>query len=263
MRQHWTCRGETPRRRRVDLTVPPEIVIEDASGLRRRLASELQTRAHIAIAARGRVLVGLPGGSTAEVFFPDLAKVQVDWSRSDFFWIDERAVPPDNPESNYALAARLLLTPAAVPASRIHRMRGEDPDLERAARMAEDELISIAGNPPHLDVALAGVGEDGHIASIFPGHGGADRRSLGGGDQPCVVPVYNSPKPPLRRLTLTMAVLSRTDRLILIGLGALKSHAISDALNVKGAESPAGELLRRSRSPLVLLDHEAGRELSR
>ncbi len=98
-----------------------------------------------------------------------LATLAVDWTHIEIFWIDERAVPPDHPDSNYALASRLLLVPARVPAARIHRMHGELPDLDQAARRAADELKSIAGDPPHLDLALVGVGEDGHVASIFPG----------------------------------------------------------------------------------------------
>ena len=80
--------------------------------------------------------MALPGGSVASAFFPKLAALAVDWTRIEIFWIDERAVPPDHPDSNFALASKLLLVPARVPGARIHRMYGELPDLEQAARRA-------------------------------------------------------------------------------------------------------------------------------
>ncbi|HKY20152.1 MAG TPA: 6-phosphogluconolactonase [Vicinamibacterales bacterium] len=227
----------------------PQIVIDELAGLQQRLAAELESGAREAIAARGRFVIALTGGSVAQTFFPALAHAAVDWTLTDFFWIDERAVPPDDPESNYALAATLWLIPARVPASRIHRMRGEDGDLDRAAQIASDELRVVAGNPPCLDLALLGVGEDGHVASIFA------RRSLGEGGQ-LVVAVYDSPKPPSRRLTLTMPVLSGARRVVIAALGRSKAAAIRDGL-AKDGVTPLAELLRRSQSTLLLLDRDA------
>jgi 6-phosphogluconolactonase len=241
--------------------VPPEIVIEDVAALRRRLAGEFESRAGRAIASRGRVTVALSGGSVAAAFFPALAETAVDWSRTDFFWIDERAVPPDHPESNYALAARLWLTPSGVPEARIHRMHGEDPDLERAARLAAEELIEGAGDPPSLDLALVGVGEDGHVASIFPGLEHQQGRAEALRDR-FVIPVYDSPKPPPRRLTLTVDVLSNVERIIVMALGSSKARAVSEALKGTTSETPVRELLRRARSPLLLLDRDAAAELA-
>ena len=196
----------------------------------------------------------------AKTFFPTLARVPVDWSRTDFFWIDERAVPPDDPESNFALASTLWLTPARVPASGIHRLRGEDPDLDSAARMASEELMAVAGNPPQLDLALVGVGEDGHIASIFPG---ARMHSGGTGPRPYPVAVIeDAPKPPPRRLTLTMPVLSASDGAVVVALGLSKAAAVRDALELKDCKTPFAELLRRSDSMLVLLDREAASGLT-
>ena len=189
----------------------PEIVIDGAEDLEVTLASTFEKLARITIAARRRFVVALPGGSVATTFFPTLSKIAVDWSSTDFFWIDERAVPPHDPDSNYALASRLWLAPARVPVERIHRMRGEEADLDLAARIAADELTAVAGNPPRLDVALVGVGEDGHIASIF-GHdvGRGTPGSPASARVPCVggAPLSArhrrlrlAPKPPARRLT--------------------------------------------------------------
>ena len=148
-------------------------VTDDVGVLQRAFAKEFTAQAAEVIARRGRFVVALPGGSVASTFLPVLAGLAVDWAHIDLFWIDERAVPPDHPDSNYGLASRLLLAPARVPPARIHRMQGELPELEQAARRASDELKSVAGDPPGLDLALVGVGEDGHVASIF---GGVSRR---------------------------------------------------------------------------------------
>ncbi|MSO56974.1 MAG: 6-phosphogluconolactonase [Acidobacteria bacterium] len=228
----------------------PEIFVAEPAGLQRRLGMELESRAGDAIAARGKFIIALTGGSVAKTFFPALANLDIDWSRTEFFWIDERAVPPDDPESNYALASTLWLTPARVPASNIHRLRGEDADLEKAAQIAADELMAVSGNPPCLDIALLGVGEDGHIASIFPGSDSAGARASP------VVPVYDAPKPPPRRLTLTMPVLSGAERVVIAALGQSKAAAVRDGLQLQGV-TPLAELMRRSRSSLVLLDRQA------
>jgi 6-phosphogluconolactonase len=141
-------------------------------------------------------------------------------------------------------------------------MQGELPDLDQAARRATDELKSIAGDPPHLDLAIVGVGDDGHVASIFP------RRPRTGTDvsidahsaraeQP-VIAVYDSPKPPPRRLTLTLSVLANASVVIVAAFGASKAEAISGALHGKDPSVPIAELLRRASSSLVLLDRDAG-----
>ena len=227
----------------------PRVVVDDAAELERAFAAEFEDRVIEAVAARGRCIVALPGGSVATRFFPAIARLDLDWTRIDTFWIDERAVPPDHPESNYGLAARLLLERVRVPAERIHRMRGELPDLERAAHQASDELRSIGGDPPRLDVALVGVGDDGHVASIFTD------------GQPCptpVIAVYDSPKPPSRRLTLTLSVLAGARRVIVAAFGSSKAEVMRDALENRAATTPVARLLRTAASSLVLLDREAG-----
>ena len=127
-----------------------ELVVGDRAQIQHTLVSDFQKAADAAIAARGAFLVVLSGGSIAPLFFPVLAPLPIDWSRIDIFWADERAVPPEHPDSNYGEAMRLWLTPAGVPASRIHRMHGEDPDLRHAAQAYGAALCRIAGEPPAL-----------------------------------------------------------------------------------------------------------------
>jgi 6-phosphogluconolactonase len=243
--------------------VKPRVVIDELPQLQITFAKEFEMQAAEVIARREKCIIALPGGSVASALFPTLATRAVDWTRIEIFWIDERAVPPDHPDSNVALASRLLLVPARVPAERIHRLHGELPDLDQAARRASDELKSVAGDPPHLDLAIVGVGEDGHVASLFNGLS-AEARSAkadGTGLQPCpqpVIAVYDSPKPPARRLTMTMSVLANAGLLIVAAFGASKAEAMRGALHASDVTTPVARLLRNAPSSLVLLDRAAG-----
>jgi 6-phosphogluconolactonase len=194
--------------------------------------------------------VALSGGSLASQFCPELARLSFDWSRTEFFWADERAVPPGDPDSNYAVADALWLTPAHVPAGNIHRMRGEDPDLEQVARDYAVELTQAAGTPPRLDLILLGVGPDGHVASLFPGH------RVAGEERRLVAMVDDSPKPPPRRLTLTLPVLANAGRVVIVALGREKAAAVRDGLERDGA-TPLAVLIQRARNVRCLLDEEA------
>src|SRR5436853_98462 len=100
-----------------------DVVIGDRGRLQREVSSGFARAAASALQERGRFTVALPGGSVATHFFPPLARLTLDWSRVHFFWVDERAVPPTDPDSNYALAAALWFDPASVPAESVHRMK--------------------------------------------------------------------------------------------------------------------------------------------
>ncbi len=240
----------------------PEILIGDRLLLEEVLAFEVEAEGRRALEARGRFTIALPGGSIASTFFPRLARVPLAWSEVDFFWVDERALPPTDPESNYALAYSLWLKPAGVPAERLHRMRAEDPDLQLAARAYSDELTKIAGTPPQLDFVLLGVGADGHIASLFPGFPGPSPAHPAHDEQRLVDVVEHSPKPPPRRLTLTLPVLSRAKRVFIVALGESKAAAIRDGVD-SGSELPLGALVRGSTHVRLLLDNAAASLLAR
>jgi 6-phosphogluconolactonase len=228
--------------------VNPIVVVDELPALQQRLAKEFLSRSVDAIARRDRFIVALPGGSVAQTFFPTLAVLSVDWTRTDVFWIDERAVPPDHPDSNYGLAEKLLLQRAGVPSTRVHRMHGESIDLDEAARRASDELTLVAGRPPRIDVALVGVGEDGHVASLF-----AD--DIGDAAAPLpVIAIYDSPKPPPRRLTMTMGAITSAGLVIVAGFGPAKAHVIHEAMHDKTSSTPVGRLLRRAPASIVLVD---------
>src|SRR3954447_24384567 len=145
----------------------PSITVADSlAALVASAAARIAALAARAIAGRGRFRVALAGGSTPRALYPRLLGAG-DWTRADVFFGDERAVPPDDPQSNYRMARETLLDPARVPAANVFRWRAEAPDLDSAARDYERALRGAA--PPWLDLVLLGLGPDGHTASLFPG----------------------------------------------------------------------------------------------
>lgn len=234
----------------------PEIVIAPSGELAEVLAGRFLAEAALAWAEAERFAVALPGGAVATHFFPRLASLGLDWSRVDFFWGDERAVAPDDPRSNYGTARELWLVPAGVPETSIHRMPADDPDLARAAATYAGELARARGAPPWLDLALLGVGPDGHVASLFPGHPLLQEPTL------LVAPVEAAPKPPPRRLTLTLVALASAALVVVAALGAEKAAVLRRCVEGRDPELPLARVLRAARRTLLLLDPAAAGELA-
>jgi 6-phosphogluconolactonase len=233
-----------------------EMLVDRAPVLAERLAAEFEAEGRRALAARGRFTVAIPGGSVAVHFFPRLAQIPFNWSAADFFWVDERAVPPSHPESNYGIASRLWLAPASVPAACIHRMNAEAASGERAAQEYATELKRLTGVPPRLDFVVLGIGPDGHVASLFPHHAVL-------GDQTQLVAFLNdAPLPPRQRMTLTLPVLSGAERVVLAALGQPKAFALREALERPDSSLPVAIVTRKARRPLFLMDPAAASLIS-
>lgn len=153
-------------------------VLSDPAAVAEATADRFVAVARKAIEANGIVRVAMSGGSTPKRVYPLLLEPSrrdaVDWSRVEFFWGDERAVPPDHPESNFGVAYQMLIAhlPDVRP-DRIHRMPAEAPDIDAAALSYESEIrlaFGARGNePPAFDLIWLGMGPDGHTASLFPG----------------------------------------------------------------------------------------------
>lgn len=231
-----------------------EVVVDKPERLAAELAARLEEQARRAQEARGAFALALPGGSVASAFFPRLALARVDWTRSDFFWGDERAVPPDDPESNYGLARALWLDPAGVPSARVHRMEAAAADPDLAAGAYEAVLLRLLGTPPRLDLVLLGVGPDGHVCSLFPGHPVLQE------ERRWVAAVHDAPKPPPRRVTLTLPTLAAAAVVIVAALGAAKAAVVRAALEDAGSELPVALVARRAQHAVFLIDHAAAGE---
>jgi 6-phosphogluconolactonase len=229
----------------------PEIVIDVPEALATVFANRFAAQAGVAIAARGRFSCALPGGSVAEIFFPVLARTPVAWNRVDFFWGDERAVGPDDPDSNYGLAKRLLLDPVRADPRRVHRIAAEGEDVEAAARAYEEEMVRALGDPPRIDLVVLGLGPEGHVCSLFPGHRLLRERARR------VAAIVDSPKPPARRITFTMLPLELAETICIAGFGTSKAQAIRAAVEEPDSQIPAALAVRAARRALVLVDAQA------
>lgn len=232
---------------------PIDSIVSDIPVLAAILAERV-TDLVLSASARGRPFaVALPGGSIAEAFFPAFALARIDWRLVECFWVDERSVPPDDPDSNYRLAADLLFKQANIDARRVHRMPADAVDLDAAAEAYEAELRATLGSSPCFDLVLLGVGPDGHVGSLFPGHSALDESSR------LVVAVADSPKPPPRRLTLTLPALANTALLVVAAFGDEKAPVIRETLKNPDSDLPVARAARLSRKTLFLLDdHAAG-----
>lgn len=182
------------------------------------------TAAEIAEALRGgaRTLV-LTGGTSPRRAYELLAELDVEWGRVSVLFGDERCVPPLDPESNYMMAKESLLD--RVNPATVYRIPAELGPDEGADLYAE-----VVANTTPFDVVLLGVGEDGHVNSLFPGHESlkSDALTLG---------IHDSPKPPPQRVTMTLEAIRDAGRVLIIAAGAGKAEAVAMA---KRGETPSG-----------------------
>jgi 6-phosphogluconolactonase len=177
--------------------------------------------------------LALSGGSSPERAYELLGPIVPDWSLVDLWYSDERCVRPDDEDSNHRMASAALQAPGAV----WHRIEGELGPKD-AARNYARELEGIA-----LDVALQGMGPDGHTASLFP-----DRPELDAGG--ICIGIRDSPKPPPERVTLTLEFLNRSGRILLLVTGAGKAGALGRVLAGPDRGTPAS-LLARDRLTVI------------
>jgi 6-phosphogluconolactonase len=228
-----------------------EPIVDKPEAIPEALARRFEDQARSALEARGRFAVAVPGGSVATACFPRLAACAVDWPRVELFWGDERGVPATDPDSNFALALTLWLDKVPLDPQRVHRLRGEREDLTAAAAEYEVELLRTLGDPPRLDLVVLGVGPDGHVCSLFPGASLLHERSR------WVAAVHDSPKPPQRRLTMTLPALLAARDVVIVALGDAKAEVVKAALEDQGSELPVALVARRASQGLFLLDEAA------
>jgi len=189
----------------------------------------------------------ISGGATAMIFLGALRNANVDWQRITLFWADERAVAPDDPESNFGLAERMLLSPLGAKAPRAIRMPAETGNLGQAALWYDDALATELDGGP-LDLAILGVGEDGHICSLFPGH-----KALQQGDLRAVA-IEDAPKPPPRRLSLSLRFVLQTKKIWLIAIGPRKLPVLQAAIEKTGDSTPLDLVMRQANDVTVFTD---------
>lgn len=202
----------------------------DAAAVASASARFIVERLRSAVASRGRCRIALSGGTTPRATYESLAAIDstdpVDWSHVEVFFGDERMVPPNDPASNYRMAREALLDRVAIPSRNVHRIFGELP-AEEAARKYVREL----GDTP-LDLVLLGMGDDGHVASLFPGS-----RALEHPDAP-VLP-NEGPVAPHARVTVSMAVINAASAVLFMVTGAGKAARLKAVFDERRSGKPA------------------------
>ena len=241
-----------PLSREVSILSDPESVAQEAAIL-------FSATARRAIASTGRFTVALSGGSSPLRFFSLLAsdyRNQVSWQEVHFFWVDERCVPPDQNQSNFKAANKLLLIPLSFPERNIHRIRGELPPQEAASEYEQDLRNFFGDKLPLFDLLILGIGEDCHTASLFP-----DAPSLREKAHSAIA-VYAQHLDSWR-VTLTLPALNNSALALFLATGKGKAKAVAEAVSGKTAETCPAGLVKPSYGKLRwLLDLEAASGLN-
>ena len=214
---------------------------EAANEAAKRLAEAIRE----ARARRGAAHVALAGGATPRRAYELLARDVRDWAGVEIWFGDERAVGPDHPDSNYRMVAETLLAGDPEPPPRVNRIEGER-GAEEAADAYEaalEERLPAKAGTPVLDVALQGVGPDGHTASLFPGSPALDAAGL------CAA-VHDAPKPPPERVTLTLRTLRGARKVLFLITGAEKAGAVAALFGPPDRNVPAS-LLAGPRAEVI------------
>lgn len=212
-------------------------VFSNTDSLGRAAAAHIAKLSAGASAARRRFTVAISGGSLPKLIAPALTseplRSQIDWESWHVFFADERCVPLDHPDSNARLVRAVLFDHVSLPPAQLYTLNDSLAPAD-AARDYEQKLQRLFGSErPRFDLILLGMGEDGHTASLFPDH------PLLKESQHPVAAIFNSPKPPPERITLTLPVLCNARHVAFVAAGAGKSAVLPQVL-APNSPLPAG-----------------------
>jgi 6-phosphogluconolactonase len=186
----------------------------DAAGVAVNAASRILAAASKAILQRGIFRLVLAGGRTPEATYRLLAKAEADWRQWEIFFGDERCLPVDHPDRNSTMAAKAWLDHVNIPREQIHIIPAEKGPIEGARLYSP-----VVADALPFDLVILGLGEDGHTASLFPGHHHPE--------EILVVPVTGAPKPPSERISLTAKTLSQSRQVLVVVTGPDKQEAVT------------------------------------
>lgn len=206
--------------------------------------------------------VALSGGRITQKFFLSTAEKaiarNISFAGVHFFWADERCVPPDDPESNFKVANDLLFAPLRIAPERIHRLRGELPP-EEAVTMANTEIgqnVPMENGQAVLDLIFLGMGEDGHVASLFQNAWSESQKNAKCND--AFIFVSDSPKPPPARISLSFKAIAAARQVWVLASGAGKEDALKRSVNAEGETSERqtslGRVIQSRRMTKIFLD---------
>lgn len=233
------------------------IIADDAAQLALKTAEKLVQTAEACVARQGMFTLAISGGTTPRAMHRLLAtpayRPQIPWGQTHVFWVDERCVPVTDPASNYGNARTDFLDQVPIPATHIHRMPGELNPEQAAFLYAETIRETVRTDEsgfPVFDLAILGIGPDGHTASLFPGHPALEESArwvmaVKGGN-PCV-----------HRLTLTLPVLNHAARIWFMVSGVKKADIVQMLVTQSRPSLPAGRVQPLNGNLTWMLDRTA------
>lgn len=243
----------------------PEVrIADDAQELGQEAADLFVWLGQQAVAASGRFRVALSGGTTPKLLYARLVSPafsgQLEWPRVEFYFGDERCVPPEHPDSNFRMADETLLRPLKIASERIFRMRGEADDPDKAAREYETVLRTQFGVPapgwPSFDLILLGLGDDGHIASLFPGTPALEERAR-------LVVASRAPSGVKNRITLTVPAMNQARVVLFLVSGIIKAAAVRAVIDDRDTGRVPAKLIRPVSGRVIwVLDRAAASGLT-
>jgi 6-phosphogluconolactonase len=232
-------------------------IFQSPADLAEEFATEIVSGIMTAFHKERHFTIALSGGTTPKILFSVLAddfNGSIPWKNVHFFWGDERCVAPFDQQSNYKLAKQFLLDKINIPKANIHRIKGEDDPISESKRYAEEikEFVKIKNGVPSFDLILLGMGQDGHVASIFPG-----QTMLLDSEKICEVSQH--PVTSQKRITLTGKVFNNAAELAFLVTGKSKAWVVSEILfKAKEADYyPAAHILPENGKLEWLLDKES------
>jgi 6-phosphogluconolactonase len=224
-----------------------ELVVANLDDLRLEIAHAFERRA-----AAGPFSCAVSGGPTSLIFLAALRSAQVDWSGITLFTVDERAGSAASGETHAQVVRAVLGHARDGQGPRLFEMAGAAVDLDGAAADYDHVLDrELHGEP--LDLAIVGVGEDGHIAGLFTGHPALDELTR-------VVAIHDAPRPPFRRLTLSLSFLISTTDIWVVAVGERKRMLVQAATSRTVGQTPFGLLLRHAGNVTVFTDQAVRRD---
>ena len=206
--------------------------------------------------------VALSGGSTPKIVFDVLANEfgsDLDWNKGQFYWGDERCVPPTDDESNYKMTVEHLLSKIEIPEENIHRIKGENEPKGEAVRYSEviEQYLSESNGIPTFDLVILGMGDDGHTASIFP-----HEIDLWHSEKTCEVAVH--PDSGQRRITITGKIINAAATVAFLVTGEGKAEKVGEIVRRTGSfkDYPATLVAPKSNNLYWFLDDAAAANLN-
>lgn len=224
------------------------------------LAADFIEKVSSIIKSKQRAFIALSGGSTPSLFFKAMVKIkpQIDWSRVHFFWVDERCVPPNHPESNFGVAFNEFFKPLHIPESSYSRIKGENDPQEEAKQYSKliMEKLPQRMNIPVFDLIFLGMGSDGHTASVFP-----HQIDLWNAETLCTVGVRKESGQ--SRVTFTGKIINAAENVIFLVTGIEKAEIVYKVISRTGDyEDYPASLVNPSQGDLEwYLDETAGYKL--